>query len=72
MPREIKNIVLVGEKQENSCRYCCIGAGTHKVIDEDKEEAFYLCDKHRDEYDIENDSIPAPVKESEPEPEPAQ
>lgn len=30
-----------------SCRFCLTGQGIHKVNNNDKNEAYYLCDNHK-------------------------
>jgi len=45
------------QESRNSCRFCCSGSATHKVVDEIKAETFYLCDRHYNEYLVNEDDI---------------
>jgi hypothetical protein len=55
----MSKVITLASNQEsrNSCRFCCFGTASHKVVDEAKAEAFYLCDQHYKEYQADHDDI---------------
>ena len=60
--REIKEPINFSGKDEkslvSSCRFCTTGRGKYLVVDTEKKEKFWLCDKHLAEYNLTNDTIP--------------
>ncbi len=55
----MKKIERIGEFDniKGSCRYCLCGAGSYRIIDTEKKETYYLCEKHYKELEEKIKSI---------------
>ncbi len=57
MDREVIKLTDEFVKQEgNSCRFCPMGMGRYKIIE--NNETSYLCEKHYQEYIVNNKKLP--------------
>lgn len=51
-----------GHYDQGSCRFCCQGIGKNIVFDKEKQEVFYICDKHKAQYNITADKLTEVIK----------